>query len=260
MRRCEPESRVPRGLTALGILLGAVFATGLTTSRVALAGGEPLLAPYAPPEPANTDCAGPGPCPSAGPPSPSPTSGEAEEDRAFAGRLEERLSGRVGIAFELGFGGPKHQPEVGTPIPTARLLIGYRKNVIPSIGYHLRAGPWLGMPVMTWNPADWPPGDPDYVTTWVMGGTMDGLLVIGPFGRFFFGPAFCVDYVRFADTVVRTVDATYHLHNGFSVGGGFDVGGVFGAREQILLYQSLRMTYGPAESMIFLFFGIGYLR
>ena len=51
-----------------------------------------------------------------------------------------------------------------------------------------------------------------------------------------------------ADLVMRAID------------GAREVGGVFGAREELVVYQSLRITAGAGESMIFLLFGIGYLR
>ena len=82
---------------------------------------------------------------------------------------------------------------------------------------------------------------------------------LNPFGHFFFGPLVCFDYARFSDTIVHNAYPTVYLHNGFTAGGGFDIGGVFGAREQMVIYQSLRMTAGTGESMIFLLFGIGLL-
>ena len=91
------------------------------------------------------------------------------------------------------------------------------------------------------------------------GASVDGLLAIGPFGRFFFGPLLCFDYARFSDTTVHNAYPPVNLRNGFTAGGGFDIGGVFGAREAMLIYQSLRITAGNGESMLFLFFGMGFL-
>ena len=51
-----------------------------------------------------------------------------EEDRAFAVRLQNRLSGRLSLDLNLGITGFKHQPEAGGLFPVAHLLFGYRKN------------------------------------------------------------------------------------------------------------------------------------
>ena len=150
---------------------------------------------------------------------------------------------------------PKHGGV--SPYPTARILFGYRKNVTPGLGYHVRCGPAVGIPIM-YNPDDRYSG-PDYKTTWMMGASAEGVLVLGPFGRFFVGPLLGFDYIRFADTAVQMFDETVHFKNGFTGGGGFDLGGVFGDREQLIVYQSFRMTAGTGESMLFMLFGIGYL-
>ena len=189
-----------------------------------------------------------------------PGEGDAEEETAFALRLQRRLSGRLSLDLNLGIDGLKHTPEAGPPFPVARILFGYRKNVTPSVGYHVRGGPMLGIPI-SWNADEHrPSGSSEVESRWLTGATLDGLLVIGPFARFFFGPLLCVDYARFSDTTVHNAYPAIYLHNGFTVGGGFDIGAVVGAREEMVLYQSLRMTAGTGESMIFLLFGIGFLR
>jgi hypothetical protein len=222
-------------------------------------GGQPLVR-YAPTEHRGVECAGPGSCPSEEPPSPTSTTSDAEEERAFALRLQHRLSGRFSLDLNLGIDGLKHNPEAGPPFPVARILFGYRKNVTPSVGFHVRGGPMLGIPI-SWNLGEYKPsGTSEVETRWMTGVAADGLLVIGPFARFFFGPLLCFDYARFSDSTVHNVYPTVYLHNGFTAGGGFDIGGVFGAREEMVIYQSLRMTAGTGESMIFLLFGIGFLR
>ena len=229
-------------------LAGLLVYAALAIAAPAPALASENLAPYAPPEQQAAD----------GVPSPSAAISDPEEKRAFALRLQNRLSGRLSLAFDNGIAGPKHQAEIG-PTPAARILIGYRRNVMPRLGYHLRGGPVLGYARM-YNPTDRGGYGPDYETTWMMGASADGVFLFGPFGRFFVGPLLCLDYIRFSDTTVKLVDATVHLKNGFTAGGGFDIGGTFGDREQVIIYQSLRMTAGTGEAMIFLLFGIGYLR
>ena len=244
-------------LTVSGRLLYVEVGPG---SAPAFAGEEQPLVPYAPPAQEGVECASPGPCPSEASPSSTSTPGDAAEAEAFARRLQHRLSGRFSLDLNLGIGGFKHNPEAGPPFPVARILFGYRKNFMPSLGFHVRGGPMLGIPI-SWNSDAYrPSGTSEVETRWMTGAAADGLLVVGPFGRFFFGPLVCLDYARFSDTTVHNVYPTGYLHNGFTAGGGFDIGGVFGAREELLIYQSLRITAGSGESMIFLLFGIGYLR
>jgi hypothetical protein len=189
----------------------------------------------------------------------APTRDQEGADRALAIRLQNRLSGLLSIDLNLGISGFKHQPEVGTLFPIARLLLGYRKDFEPGWGYHLRAGPMLGMP---WRRTSGDPG-PDGVkvdTTILTGGSLEGLFVMGPFGRFFVGPVLCLDYVYMTNTTLHNVYPTVHLHNGVTAGGGFDLGAVVGSQEQFTVYGSLRMTAGVGESIISLLFGIGYTR
>jgi hypothetical protein len=196
--------------------------------------------------------------PKNGPPPGMATPIESEEDRAFALRLARQMAGRFSLDFNLGIAGFKHQP-IG-PFPAATILLGYRKQLDPKLGFHLRGGALLGIP-MAANPSDRGPYStaPDMVTTRMMGATVEGVGFFSPNGRFYVGPAVSLDYVRFRDTTLRMVDETIHLSNGLSIGLGCDVGGTFGKQEQINIYQSLRMTYGSGESMILLLFGIGYL-
>ena len=226
----------------------------------AFADEKQALVPYAPTEYTGVECPALGPCTSEEPPSTSSTMSDAKAEQAFALRLQHRLSGRLSLDLNMGIDLFKHNPGAGPPFPVARILFGYRKNVTPGMGFHVRGGPMLGIPI-SWNSDEYrPSGTSDVETRWMTGVAADGLLVIGPFGRFFFGPLVCFDYARFSDTIVHNAYPTVHLHNGFTAGGGFDIGGVFGAREQMVIYQSLRMTAGTGESMIFLLFGISFLR
>ena len=243
---------------AVAVMSGLSCIGELPFVDLAFANEEPPLAPYAPAEHQGIKC--PGPCPGEEPPSPSTTTTDAEEERAFALRLQHRLSGRLSLDLNLGIDGLKHNPEAGPPFPVARILFGYRKNITPSVGYHVRGGPMLGIPI-SWNSDQYrPAGSSEVETRWMTGATADGLLVIGPFARFFFGPLLCFDYARFSDTTVHNAYPTVYLRNGFTVGGGFDIGAVVGAREETVIYQSLRMTAGTGEATIFLLFGIGFLR
>ena len=171
--------------------------------------------------------------------------------------MQHRLAGRLSLEVQLGIGGFKHQP-VGGLSPAARILAGYRKNLTPVLGYHLRGGPMFGM---AWRSTSGDPGPSGAQTdrTVLTGAAADALFVFGPFGRFFVGPLLCLDYVYLSNTTLSKVYPTVYLHNGVTAGGGFDLGGVFGSREQILIYQSVRITEGVGESMIFLLFGIGLL-
>ena len=236
------------------------FAVVLATTHVAFADQNAAPVSHAPSEDARAKCVHPGSCPGHGPLSSLASPIESEEDRAFARRLERRMAGRFSLDLNLGIAAFKNQPEAGVPFPATRILLGYRKNSTPEFGFHLRGGVLVGIP-MLWNPSERNPADkaPDIVTTWMMGASAEGLLIFGPFGRFYLGPALSFDYLRFHETTLRKVDATVHLSNGLSAGLGFDVGFALGALEQINLYQSLRMTFGNAESTIFVLFGIGFL-
>ena len=229
-------------------LAGLPVCAALALATPAFAEEEPL-APYAPMEPAGADGHG----------APSSMTSETEEDRAFALRLQHRLSGRLSLDLHLGIASLKHQSEAGNPFPTTRILVGYRKNVTPVLGYHLRGGPMLGI-LWRSTSGDPGPGGAQVDTTVLTGASAEGVFVLGPFARFFVGPILCLDYVHFSNTTLSKVYPTVHLHNGVTAGGGFDIGGVVGAREQMIVYQSLRITAGSGESMIFLLFGIGFLR
>jgi hypothetical protein len=243
---------------AVAVVSGLFYVGEYPFVGLAFADEERPLAPYAPTEQKGIEC--PGPCPGEEPPSPSSTTTDVEEERAFALRVQHRLSGRLSLDLNLGIDVLKHSPEAGPPFPVARILFGYRKNVTPRVGYHVRGGPMLGIPI-SWNSDQYrPSGTSEVETRWMTGATADGLLVIGPFARFFFGPLLCFDYARFSDTTVHNAYPTVYLHSGFTVGGGFDIGAVVGTREEMIIYQSLRMTAGTGEAMIFLLFGIGFLR
>jgi hypothetical protein len=270
---CDPAFQQTTGSTDIMCKWGKIVAVSLAVigglsyievrpsiGRPAFADEEQPLVPYAPTEHRSVECPAPGPCPSEKPPSTSSTMSDAEAERAFLLQWQRRRTGRLSLDLNLGIDGFKKNVGAGPPFPVARILFGYRKNFTQNMGFHVRGGPMLGIPI-SWNSDEYrPSGTSKVETRWMTGVAADGLLVIGPFGRFFFGPLVCFDYARFSDTIVHNAYPTVHLHNGFTAGGGFDIGGVFGAREQMLIYQSLRMTAGTGESMIFLLFGIGFLR
>jgi hypothetical protein len=184
---------------------------------------------------------------------------QAPVDPTLAQRLQHRLANRLSVDLNLGIGGFKHQSEVGDPFPLIRLLLGYRKNLAPEWGFHLRAGTMLGTPWRTTS-GDPGPGGAKKDSTLLTGGTAEGLFVFGPYGDFFVGPVVCLDYVYLTDTTLANVYPPVHLKNGITAGGGFDLGGVFGAREETSVYMSLRLTAGMGESIISLLFGVGYLK
>jgi hypothetical protein len=236
------------GLAFTGPSVCAAFVLAFVMPGPAFADGRPPLEPYAPPAHEGAEAH----------PSPSSTPNGAEEDPAFALRLQHRSLGRLSLELNLGIDNFKHQSNAGDPFPVTRILLGYRKNVTPVLGYHLRGGPMLGIPRRSTS-GDPGPGGVQTDTTLLTGASAEGVFVLGPFGHFFVGPILCFDYVHFSNTVLDKVYPTVYLHNGFTAGGGFDIGGVFGAREQLIVYQSLRMTAGTGDSMIFLLFGIGWL-
>jgi len=231
----------------------------LATTNVALADQDAAPVPFAPSWDANpAQQIEPGALPEDGPPPAMATPIQSEEDLAFALRLARQMAWRFSLDLNLGVAAAKHQP-LG-PFPAAMVLLGYRKQFDPKLGFHLRGGAIFGIP-MAANPSDRGPYStaPDTVTTRMMGATVEGVGFFSPNGRFYVGPAVSLVYVRFRDTTLRMVDETIHLGNGLSIGVGCDVGGTFGKKEQINIYQSLRMTYGSGESLIVLLFGIGYL-
>jgi len=188
-----------------------------------------------------------------------PVQHEAGDDPALALRLQHRQSGRLTLDLNLGISNFKHQPNAGDPFLLARFLFGYRKNFEPTLGYHLRAGAILGRPSRRTSGDPGPDGI-QVDTTTLTGGSVEGLFVFGPFGRFFVGPVLCLDYAYLTNTTLHNVYPTVHLKNGVTAGGGFDLGGAFGSREQFTVYQTFRITAGAGESLIFLLLGIGYLR
>jgi hypothetical protein len=188
-----------------------------------------------------------------------PPVNQPREDPAFAQRLQHRLANRLSVDLNLGIGGFKHQSNVGDPFPLVRLLLGFRKNLAPEWGFHLRAGPMLGMPWRTTS-GDPGPAGAKVDSTILTGGTAEGLFIFGPYGSFFVGPVICLDYVHLTDTTLEKVYPPVHLKNGITGGGGFDLGGMFGSHEEVSAYMSLRLTAGVGESIISLLFGVGYLR
>jgi hypothetical protein len=184
---------------------------------------------------------------------------QAADERMLAKRLRHRMSGRLSLDFNFGIAGFKQQENAGDPFPFVRVLVGYRKHVSPRLGIHLRGGPMLGIPWRTTSGDPGPSGSKTDSTT-LTGGSLDGLLLLGPFGTFFVGPVVCLDYVYLTDTTLNKVYPPVTLHNGITAGGGFNFGLILGSREQVSLYQSLRITYGQGESMLSLLFGIGFVR
>ena len=232
----------------------------LATTHVALA-QDVSPAPFAPSWDARPEQPiEPAALPDSGAPLTMDAASESDEERAYPLLLARRMAGRFSLDLNLGLSGLKHEPATGF-IPTAMILLGYRKHLYPKLGFHLRGGALLGIPMMITLSSDRGPysNDPNMVTTRMMGATFEGVGFFSPNGRFYVGPAVSLDYVRFRDTTLRMDDETAHLTNGPYIGWGCDVGGTFGKLEQINIYQSLRMTYTSGESMIFLLFGIGYL-
>ena len=230
----------------------------LATTHVALA-QDVSPAPFAPSWDARPEQPiEPAALPDSGAPLTMDAASESDEERAYPLLLARRMAGRFSLDLNLGIALPKHQT-IG-PFPTAIILLGYRRHLSPKLGFHLRSGALLGIPMAT-NPSDRGlySTAPDMVTTRMMGATVEGVGFFSPNGRFYVGPAVSLNYVRFRDTTLRIVDETVHLSNGLTIGLGCDVGGTFGKLEQINIYQSLRMTYGSGESMILLLFGIGYM-
>jgi len=137
-------------------------------------------------------------------------------------------------------------------------LVGYRIHVRPRLGLQVRAGVRLGLARLTGSERtteEWPTHSSD--RTNFAGVLLEVMPILGPFGRFYFGPIGQLGTLSYRKSTLTAGTSIAALDDGLTAGAGVHGGVVLTNTEKLVLHFSLLLAHqnGLALSGTF---GVGF--
>jgi len=179
-----------------------------------------------------------------------------------AARARNRMRPKLSIDPEVVVGLMTHGVDLVVS-PAGLLMVAYRQNYLPWFGLRLRGGPLLGIAAYSASDdnsscygSQCNNGGGTTRTTRMIGGMVEAVPFLGPFGPVIFGPVLWAAYLNFGSNTLNSGSEAGPLNSRVTGGIGAQCGLLFGRRETTVLSFSVRGT--TDSQTVFMAIGLSF--